>query len=255
MLRSLLLCSTLVGTSLLAQTFEIVSVKPHVLARVGERVQPVCKGNRFVAVSPLDFVIRWAYDLDAREFKEFSPKLPGWAGSPSGAYYLEAKADTAVSDTQCRKMVQHLLIDRFKFSAHWETQIGDVYNLVVSTRGHKMPVVADGDQSRGFYETRNGRLLTPFTPGTLGPPGLTMDRLSSVLSARVTPQIPIINKTGLESLYKIRLAYSVGLGPDADLSAADLFTALEQQLGLKLEKAKGPVNHFIFERVEKPDGN
>ena len=68
-----------------------------------------------MAVSPLDFVIRWAYDLDVRQFREFSQKLPDWAGSPSGAYALEAKADTAVSETQCRKMVQNLLMDRFKF--------------------------------------------------------------------------------------------------------------------------------------------
>jgi uncharacterized protein (TIGR03435 family) len=55
-------------------------------------------------------------------------------------------------------MVQNLLRDRFKFSAHWETRVGDVYNLVVAKGGHKMPALADGDDSRGLYETRNGRL-------------------------------------------------------------------------------------------------
>src|SRR5712691_6953767 len=49
-LRSLLLCSMLLGTSLVAQTFEVVSVRPHVLARDGEEVRPACIGNRFVAV-------------------------------------------------------------------------------------------------------------------------------------------------------------------------------------------------------------
>ena len=82
-----------------------------------------------------------------------------------------------------------------------------------------------------------------------------MNELSRFLSVRLMPQIPVINKTGLEGLYKITLAYSEGLGPNADLSAPDIFTAVERQLGLKLEKAKGPVNHFIFEGIEKPTGN
>ena len=118
-----------------------------------------------------------------------------------------------------------------------------------------MPVVAEGDQSRGLYETRNGRLVTPFAPGTTGRRGLTMDDLSKFLSVRLMPQQPVINKTGLEGLYKIRLTYSVGLGPNADLSAPDIFTAVEKQLGLKVERAKGPVNHFVFEGIHKPTDN
>ena len=250
------------ASSLMAQTFEIVSVKTHDPARDGEEVRPACIGNRFVAVSPVDLVIRFAYDLDAAQFKEFSPTLPEWARSPiptlpiwarsSTAFHVEAKADMAVPEIQCRKMVQSLLLDRFKFSAHWDTPVGDVYNLVVAKGGHKMAVVADGDQSRGVYETRNGRLVTPFAPGMTPRPGLTMDELSKFLSMRLNPQVPVIDKTGLEGLYKITLAYSAG---GADLSAPDIFSAVERQLGLKLERAKGPVPRLIFDRIEKPTEN
>jgi uncharacterized protein (TIGR03435 family) len=256
--RPLLLA--LLGTSLVAQTFEVVSVKAR--AQPGKQVRPACTGSRFVAAAPLDVVIGFAYDLDAAQFKEFSPQLPAWAQTPlsdlgtpaytSGAYDLEAKAETTISETQCRKMVQNLLADRFKFSARWETKTGDVYNLVVARGGAKMPVVADDDQSRGVYETKNGRLVTPFAPGATGRRGLTMNELAKFLSLRLTPQVPVINKTGLDGLYKIKLDYSVEPGFSRD---ADLLRAVERQLGLRLERAKGPVNRFVFENIQKPTEN
>src|SRR5262249_5836416 len=104
-------------------------------------------------------------------------------------------------------------------------------------------------------ETRDGRLITPFAPGSTGRPGLNMDELAAFLSQRMMPQVPVINKTGLEGVYKIRLTYSRDLGPNSDRSAPDIFAAVEKQLGLKLERAKGPVTHLVADRIEKANEN
>jgi uncharacterized protein (TIGR03435 family) len=68
-------------------------------------------------------------------------------------------------------------------------------------------------------------------------------------------RLPVINKTGIQGKYRYKIAYSTGAAADREFADPDLFTALEQQLGLKLQAASGPVVHFVVDSIEKPDAN
>jgi uncharacterized protein (TIGR03435 family) len=81
-----------------------------------------------------------------------------------------------------------------------------------------------------------------------------MDDMALRLSAN-PDHIPVINKTGIQGKYKLKLSYSAGQGLNADFADPDMITAVEQQLGLKLQESRGPVAHFVVDSIEKPDPN
>lgn len=82
-----------------------------------------------------------------------------------------------------------------------------------------------------------------------------MDELASWIIASNPERVPVINKTGLQGMYKFKIAYSAGRAADHDLGDPDVITAVEQQLGLKLVASRGPVQHFVVDSIEKPDEN
>ena len=96
-------------------------------------------------------------------------------------------------------------------------------------------------------------------PGGMSSRAVTMDALASMLAYSV--ERPIVNETGLAGEFDVDLTYSPDLGASASpaappaSNAPSLFTALEEQLGLKLESARGPVYVVVLDRVERPAEN
>lgn len=235
------------------QTFEVAFVKPHdPSVRGAQGVLPACKDGRFVAAMPMLLLIRWIYDLPQFQTSDLTSKLPRWAQGVSGAYDLEATYTGGVSEDQCRQMVENLLVERFKFASHWETKTGTVYNLIVAPGGPKMPPVREGDESHGVSQTINGK-SSQRLPDAPSIPGLTMDELARLLSNLL--RTTVVNKTNLQGLYKIKLAYSQGAAAEKAFADPDLPTAIQQQLGLKLEEGKGTVSHFVLDHIEMPTEN
>jgi len=235
-----------------AQTFEVTSVKPYKRSDPGfQGIQPACNDGHFTAVTPLFLTMAWAYDLSSNQFEEFGAKLPLWARSISGAYVLEAITQPGVTVDECRKMAQHLFEDRFHFKYHLETVTAKVYEMVPARGGLKMQ---PADDSPGWSVTINGR-ETQFLPGTPVPNGITMDELADWITGRNPDRIPVINKTGLPGTYKFKIAFSGAAGANRDFADPDVLTAIEQQLGLKLQESRGPVPHFVVDSIEKPDEN
>jgi len=237
------------------QTFEVTSVKPLTPKGPGfQGVQPGCKGGRFAAITPVFLTIMWAYDLEtAQQTDEIRAKLPQWAQSISGSYELEATTRPDVTEEECRKMAQKLFEDRFHFKYHWDTVTGTVYEMVPARGGFKMPPADPNDTASNVSITVNGRSskLLPDSPMWKG---ITMDELANLLSGN-PGHIPVINKTGLQGRYKLKIAYSAGAGANSDFADPNLLAAAEQQLGLKLQEARGPVRHFVVDSIEKPDAN
>ncbi len=239
-----------------AQTFDVISVKPHNPVGGGfQGVQPGCKGGRFQAITPVFITLQWAYDLrTAQQTEELRAKLPQWAQSIAGSYDLEATTRPDVTEEQCRLMTQKLFEDRFRFKFHWDTVTGQVYEMVVASGGFKMPPADPNDPASNLSMTFNGREAQPPPADFPVWQGTTMDDMASRLSSNAE-RLPIINKTGIQGKYKLKLRYSAGAGLKADFADPDLFTAVEQQLGLKLQKANGPIVHFVVDSIEKPDAN
>jgi uncharacterized protein (TIGR03435 family) len=234
-----------------APVFEVASVKPHVQ---GSGYIPLsCSNGRLSSMGfPLVAVIQWAYDLNTDQYRQVEEHLPKGM-SPTTAYDIEAKAERPVTEPQCRLMLQALLADRFKFAAHWESRDAQVSDLVVARGGPKLQKAAETDEGPDVHVALNGKPLTG--PRTGQPKGMTLKELADFITSGMRLQ-PILDKTGLEGRYKIDLKFSIQpAGSNEVLEDPDLETALQQQLGLKLEKRKGSVNLLIVDRIERPDPN
>ena len=153
-------------------------------------------------------------------------------------------------------MTQTLLADRFKFAAHWESREVQVSDLVVARGGPKLEKAADTDAGRGVNISLNGRPFLSAPGATKEAKGMTMQQFANFLTSGRRLE-PIVDKTGLEGMYKINLKFSIQpVGGNQVLEDPDLETALQQQLGLKLEKnRKGSMNLLILDHIEPPSEN
>jgi uncharacterized protein (TIGR03435 family) len=228
-------------------SFEAASVRPSKsIQSYGVRFTPDGISAKGV---PLKFIIRSAYS----QFRD-----PLWSGEPpwlaSESYDIEAKFNPAdfkdLTDDQRHIMLQNLLAERFKLVVHRETREIPEYALVVTKGGAKLRV-ADAekymrDDSNHLY-CRAG--LTNFRQ-------CTMAEFAADASIVGIDRI-VVDKTGLTGRYDFELIYSrqttqASTAPDA---APDIFTALQEQLGLKLEPIKGPLETIVVDRVERPSEN
>lgn len=240
--------------------FDVTSVKPHIVTP-GERPSgPTCAAGQFFSSGPVARIVFWAYNLAPFQIAELNRHLPDWTQIGSQAYDVQAASGRPVTESECREMAKSLLADRFQFAVRWESREGPVYELTVARGGPKLEQATDG---QGVNIRVNGQPV-PYPDRA----GLTMPELAEALSARLNPPAKVIDKTGLAGLYKIGLAFSpppqlVAPGtqgkavPRARAVSEDpnLFAALQQQLGLRLDERKGVNDYLIADRIEKPDPN
>ena len=165
-------------------------------------------------------------------------QLSGGAGwLDSDRFDLEAKAEGA-NEYQLRQMLQTLLAERFKLVVHRETKEMPVYALVVAKNGPKFHEWKEGDPLPAFGS--GGRANNFRDVGT-------MQRLADVLSSGPdTIGRPMLDKTGLKGVYVFYVEWDEG---------EDFLPAMQQQLGLKLEPQRGPVDNLVINHIEKPDAN
>ena len=135
-------------------------------------------------------------------------------------------------------MLQALLADRFKLTLHHETKELPLYALTVTRNGPKFKT-ADSE-SMSINAGRTNKHVEA---------NINMRRLVEFLSAEVDR--PVLDKTGLAGLYGITLDWAVDNLPTATATGPSLFTALQEQLGLKLESAKGPVDTLVVDHANR----
>ena len=212
--------------------FDVSVVKSFEL-RPDSSVQWSCQGGRFLSTGvPLINVIRAAYQI----LWDFS--VPAWADLGGQRYFIEGKADSPLSQQDCWLATRSLLEDRFKLSLHREKKETPAYDLILA---------------------KGGANLREFTPGASGD-GIwirgqrwsTIGWSSFVIAIRLgnLPEIgrPVVDKTGLKGQYQFRLNYAIR--PDDD--KPDIFTALQEQLGLKLVPSKTTAEFVVIDHIEKP---
>jgi bla regulator protein blaR1 len=158
-------------------------------------------------------------------------------------------------------MLQSLLEGRFQLQQHRGTQQEQMYGLVAAKSGMKIrPIEPGGCVNRATASAEQKGDLATFFCGTttsvdegrvtirIG--GTTLARFASVLSGYADRAV--IDKTGQTGLFNITIAFAPMTAPPSETSAEPLVSALERQLGLKLEQARGPAEHLVIDRVEKP---
>jgi uncharacterized protein (TIGR03435 family) len=245
--------------------FEVSSVKPSKTTTDLFRLHFTSDGVKIENASLL-LIIRAAFGL----FNSLDDKflgIPGWAKTER--FDIEAKVSPDDADgyrklsiEQKQQMVQALLMDRFKLQAHRETKEQPIYFLVVAKGGSKLGDAKPSEinESRGLMTRSRDRLQ-----GT----GVVMSQIVSALT-QVTERT-VLDKTGLTGKYDFTLHWAPDEAGASLLKAANsgqpsnetalpssgpsIFTAVEEQLGLRLEPAKGPVECLVIDHVEQPTEN
>jgi uncharacterized protein (TIGR03435 family) len=221
-------------------SFEVASVKPSGPDdRLMYRLQP---GGRYIATGlTLKNLISNAYGVP--EFRVSGG--PGWRDSDK--YNVEAKVGVPLppwpeSNKQLNLMLQSLLENRFKLALRRETREEPVYELVAAKGGAKLKT-AKADESPGF-EMDTGRIHSMAVP---------LEYLATNLAYLLGRQV--IDKTGLAGKYSYTVTYTPDDALPADANGPSIFTAVQEQLGLKLESTKAPVEVLVIDHVEKPSAN
>ena len=251
MLRTLVSACMLLSASAGAQSFEAASIKPALPASPDRftGIQVQAGGRLNTSGTTLRMLIAFAYD--AKDFQVSGG--PGWANSE--AYDIVAKGDGNATRPEVRLMLQALLKDRFKLALRHETKDAPIYELVVARGGSKMQEDTTSARQR-IARTGAGKVAAQKA---------TLAMFAAVLE--MVAGRPVADKTGLPSTYTFKLDWTPDVGerglpgpagPDVappDPNGPSLFAALQEQLGLRLQAAKGPVESLVIEEAEKPGEN
>jgi len=234
--------------------FEVATIKPSDPARPG-KLYTVRGADVITINTTLSDLMTMAYDLHPKQITGG----PAWLESEK--YDVTGRPDVSGQPNvaQMKTMIQKLLADRFQLKFHREKKELSVYALTVGKTGLKFAKSErDPDSLPGLFFRG---------PGTnLNVTNATMAQFASLMQSAVLDR-PVVDQTSLTEKYDFILKWTpdqgqlLGLGgappPPANLSDAppDLFTAIQQQLGLKLESTRAPADVVVIERVEKPSDN
>jgi uncharacterized protein (TIGR03435 family) len=182
----------------------------------------------------LEELILWAFEL-----RKYQVSGPIWLGDDAVSFDISAKAAPGATTAQVRQMLQTLLAERFKLAFHRESKTIGVYELVAGKNGPKLQ--AAKPDAKGGTSTNSGPDGVRLTSA-----GITMARFAEVLGRRLDR--PVLDKTGIQGEFEIVLEY----GRENDTAGRpSIFTAIQEQLGLKLEAAKGPMEILVIDHIEK----
>lgn len=232
--------------------FEVASIKPSPPGAQGGGLKPLPGGQTYVATNmPVGVMIRLMYHLNGSQISGG----PDWLNRDQ--FDVDAKADGPHSIDELHVMFQNLLVDRFKLKFHYDTKVLPEYALVVDKSGSKM---AENHNLEHFDIP-----IQPTGFGSFQATHCSMSYLSWSLSQLLNK--PVVDQTSLTGFYDFKLEFTPEI-PQAALdrlqaegrtlpptNGPDLFTAVKEQLGLKLDSQKGPVQVMVIDHLEKPSEN
>ena len=233
-------------------TFEVASIKlvnhsvpPHVVSLNTNH------GRLTMDAAALRQIIGLAYSIQRVRVQGG----PDWIDSD--LFDIAANAENSeASRDDIRNMLQDLLADRFRLKVHHETKELTEYSLVLARNGSKLKETTS-DASAAPAQAANVVTATPTGGITVqnGSLRLLVNTLANILGS------PVVDKTGLTGAYDFALQWNraqsaVFVSPnDSDSSGPSLFTALEEQLGLKLEATKAAGDVLIVDHADHPSEN
>ncbi len=227
--------------------FDVVSVKPNDPKdpRIGAFPSP---GRLVIHNYTLKRLVLTAYNL--KDFQLDGAK--GWMNDDS--WDIEGTFPPLAGKSNMQAGVDRLpalLADRFHLAVHRETRQLPVYTLIVAKGG---PKLTPSDPNDGKAQTL--RVLPPRDPAGFTAVKMDFRWFINLLGGELN--LPVVDKTGITGIYDITLNYTPQRlldAPDYAGNGISVFTAIQQQLGLKLEAAKGPVEVLVVDHAEKPSAN
>lgn len=225
-------------------SFAVATIKPH---NPDERDRGIwVQGDHFdFSAASVEKLMKFAYSIQSEQIVGG----PDWMRQDrydiNGRPDIEGEPNLA----QQREMIQRLLADRFQLKFHREKRELPVYAIRVTKGGPKLALAADPDRKPLEQSDSHG----------------DTDRIHRYVSAPISYLImveqlwsdrPLVDQTGLTGKYDFTLRYDADEAHNTDPNAPpDIFTAVQQQLGLKLEPVKAPVEVFVIDHVERPGAN
>jgi len=234
--------------------YEVATIKSSKPDQMGKGFRVM--GNRFSTINTtLADLITFAYDLQPKELVGG----PSWMNSDKFDVAVQPDLPGEPNKDQWRMIAQKLLADRFQLKVHTETRELPAYLLTVGKNGLKLP---KSDAAAG-----GGQRIMQGRPGDMNMQGVSMFDFTHMLT--MVLYRPVVDQTGLTGLWNFNLKWTPdesqfgGMSPgkripppsdDAD-APPPLFTALQEQLGLKLDSGKAQVPVLVLDHVEKPSAN
>ena len=234
-------------------SFEVATIKPSKPDEKGNAI--LVRGGQFSTINTtLLSLVEFAYDLQANQI------IGGASWMSTDKYDLVAKPDApgAPSDKQWKGMLQKLMADRFQLKFHRQNKEMSAYVLTVAKNGPKL-TKSDGDPNGlpGLFFHQLGQLYVQ---------NATMGDFTQLMQAVVLDR-PVVDQTGIQGRWNFVLKWTpdesqfggMGVKVPPPTNAADapppLFTAIQEQIGLKLEARKAPVDVIVIDHVEQPSPN
>jgi uncharacterized protein (TIGR03435 family) len=251
--------------------FDVVSVKPD-KSDQQVNINDTGEGDGLsMRNMPVNWIILYAFDIQDPNLLVGSPQ---WIKSER--YDIQAKvaegdlsAFHRLTKEQRRFMLQDILCDRFKMTFHREPKETSIYALVVAKNGSKLKKVEPGKQRTSGIEKPDGTILQgeilhSRMPGQIEGQEVPMETFAKSLSGLVGRQV--VDKTNLMGVYDFKLEWQPDrdLDPDVarrepaaapDKAGLSLFSALQEQLGLKLNSEKVMMPSLVIDHLEEPSDN
>jgi uncharacterized protein (TIGR03435 family) len=228
-----------------ALAFEVASIHPH--------QGPLQRVMDFSSSGPrvrLEGYNLRGLIMEAYNFRNFQVSMKGIDEQQDTNYDIVASAPegTAPTRDEFRLMLQTLLGERFQLKAHIEKKPMPVYALVVGKGGPKLKPPSDTGHELHGVNGRNQFLKAD---------SVTMYDLADYILGSFATDRPVIDRTGLTGTYKLRIEATPEWRINGNPQPGDLsiFTAIQEQLGLKLEPSTAPVDTLVVDHVEKPSEN
>jgi uncharacterized protein (TIGR03435 family) len=230
------------------QSFDVASIKVHEgpMRRLGVSTS----GQRLTAdAANVRMLVMYAYNLKNFQVTGTDPLLT--RDDVRWDIMAKDEGDTLPTPAQFRQMVKSLLADRFQLKLHTEMREMPVYAIVVGKGGIKFKESEADPDVMGLYSLKGRNNVITL-------PRATMSDLVDAVANGMLDR-PVVEHTGLTGTYSIKLTYTpntrANRESEPDLSDINVFQALEEQLGLKLEARKEPVEMVVVDRIEKPTAN
>lgn len=257
-------------------SFEVVSVKRLASSRPGSMSPMLMPGGRVVAQNvTARELIRSAYALEDSQVEGG----PGWIGADR--FDIEARAAATATPDDVRAMLRALMKDRFSLESHIESKETSIFAMIASRSDGKLgaglrragtacapitpppgapapppPPPASGLGLGGFAF----RCPSAFLPGRFSIRAIDMRGFATVLWRRANVGRPVTDRTGLTGDFDIDLFYApygenINGAPIPTDGLPSIFTAVQEQLGLRLDSARGPIDVLVIDRLSPPAEN
>jgi uncharacterized protein (TIGR03435 family) len=240
---SLAICvpAAIYGQSTVAQRFEVASVRPSAADPNSPSGIKTGHGRLDAVNVTLKRCIMGAYGVGPHQIIGG----PDWL--ESGRFAIAAKAEQPIDDDAAlMAMLQDLLAERFKLALHRETRTIRAFVLEVAKKGPKVEKAEAGEAVTNTSTSNSGVIIEARHTD--------MEAFARILSRKM--DLPVVNHTGLEGVFNLKLQWTPeSAKPMGGAEGPSIFTAIQEQLGLRLRSQKTPVEVLAIDHAERPSEN